>query len=392
MRIILTANYSPWSAYSGGGQRSTHNLAKKFSERGHRVTVVYTKSPLEKIPVPGDLPYDIQWASLLNIRSRRDDFFRFFSSFSVAGILKKLLKNETHAIIHSNGEEGGHIGSLFGYRTFGFIATTRYSAYPERLGPYDKLSVTDRFHLLLHENKYLLQAKAIKAAHFCSPPSQWAADKVQKILDINPAKMKPVPNGVPSEFLNYVRQKKANEGPIVFFGRFAYDKGADTLIEALSNIDQKILPDIYLIGRGDLEQDLKKMAANSGISEKITFKPWMSHEEIASELSNARMAVLPSRDENFSLAILSSLCTGCPTISTSVGGTPEIITNEKTGLLVPPSQPEKLKEAILFFLKKPDTREKIGKNGAEYVRNHLTWDESCKKFEHLYEQALARST
>ena len=47
MKVVLTCNFSPWSAYSGGAQRSTHNLARALVRRGHRVKVVFTKAPLE---------------------------------------------------------------------------------------------------------------------------------------------------------------------------------------------------------------------------------------------------------------------------------------------------------------------------------------------------------
>lgn len=389
MRIILTANYSPWSAYCGGGQRSTHNLAKTFAERGHDVTAIFTKSPFEKISVPPDLSYNIQWAYLYNTHSKRNDFFRPLSSFAVARVAKKLLSDEKYTIIHSNGEEGGCINSLFGKKKIGFISSPRYSAYPERLAASDQMSLTDWVHLCLYDGKHLMQAKAIKHAHYCSPPSRWAADKIQEILKINPDKMKPIPNGVPSEFLNYTRTEKAKEGPIIFFGRFAYDKGVDLLISALINIDKDLLPPIHIIGRGDLEADLRKMVAQSPIADKVSFFPWMDHDKLGEKLSNARMAVLPSREENFSLAILSLLCTGCPTISTSVGGTPEIITHKKTGLLVSPSNTDELSSAILFFLKNVHKREEIGQKGANYVKNNLTWNETCKMFEKLYMKALS---
>ena len=55
MRIALTTNFSPWSPYSGGGQRSTHQLASALALRGHDVTVVYTKAPLDRIVEPGTI-------------------------------------------------------------------------------------------------------------------------------------------------------------------------------------------------------------------------------------------------------------------------------------------------------------------------------------------------
>ena len=388
MQIILTVNYSPWSPYSGGGQRSTHNLAKTFARKGHEVTVIFSKVPWEKIDVPDNLPYQVKWATLYNTHSKRNDIFRPLSSYSVAKIVNKTICDHQDTIVHSNGEEGAQIYKLLDHHIFGFISTPRYSYYPPQLGQYETMNMLDKALFLAKEGKYVYQAKAIRESRFCSPPSYWAANKIQSLLNLNKDKMQPVHNGVPNEFLNFRREREASNGPIIFFGRFAYDKGVDTLIKALQKIEQAKLPDIHIIGRGDLEKRLKIMVENYGLTKKIFFKPWMSHAELGAELASARMTVLPSRDENFSLAILSSLCVGSPTISTTVGGTPEIITEKETGLLVPPSDPEALATAINFLLDNPDKREKIAHNGSKHVRTNLTWDEACKKFEMLYEQAL----
>jgi len=388
MQIILTVNYSPWSAYSGGGQRSTHNLAKTFARKGHKVTVIFSKVLWENIDVPDNLPYKIKWANLYNTHSKRNDIFRPLSSYSVAKIAGTIISDEQDTIIHSNGEEGGQIHTLFDHHAFGFISTSRYSYYPPALGRYKEMNMLRKAAFLAKEGKYVYQARAIRHAHYCSPPSRWAADKIQSLLELNNEKMQPVHNGVPEEFLKFHRKKKALNGPIIFFGRFAHDKGVDTLIEALSQIKKKKLPNIHIIGRGDWEEKLKKMVEKLSLGDKVIFKDWMSHDELGKELSKAKMTVLPSRDENFSLAILSALCVGSPTISTTVGGTPEIISDEETGLLVPPSNPDALATAIKFLLDNPEKREHIAKKGADHVRQNLTWNDSCANFEKLYKRSL----
>ena len=71
MRIVLTSNFSPWSSYSGGGQRSTHQLASALVELGHDVTVIYT-AVFGRKPTPTEpTPYRIKWALFFGLRGRR---------------------------------------------------------------------------------------------------------------------------------------------------------------------------------------------------------------------------------------------------------------------------------------------------------------------------------
>lgn len=66
--VVLTCNYSPWSRYRGGGQKSVHMLACALARAGRRVCVVYSKAPWERVPVPADLPYAIRWARFVGVR------------------------------------------------------------------------------------------------------------------------------------------------------------------------------------------------------------------------------------------------------------------------------------------------------------------------------------
>ena len=105
MHIALTVNYSPWSKYSGGGQRSTHSLACALSRAGHRVDVVYTRPPWEAVHTPPSLPYRVHWASLAAVRSHRSAALRPLSSFSVASQLDKIRPDATVILIVVTDEE-----------------------------------------------------------------------------------------------------------------------------------------------------------------------------------------------------------------------------------------------------------------------------------------------
>lgn len=390
MNIILTVNYSPWSRYSGGGQRSTHNLATAYSQRGHTVTVVFTKPPWEQVDVPDDLPYEVRWATFYGLWSRRAAPLRPLNAFSVAATVRDLVTMASGpVVVQCNGEEGARLPDLRSDLDFGLVATPRYSEYPASLledGPLDRLT---RLRLFLTENKYLAQGAIARRADRAVPPSAYAARLLHEAYAVPYDRLDVVHNGVPREFLNYDHHPDAVEdGPLVFFGRFAEHKGVDVFIDALGHLGDDA-PPAHIIGRGPLEDDLRRRVRDAGLQDRVRFRPWMTHDELGRTLETARAAVLPSRQENFSLAILSALAVGTPTISTRIGGTPEIIDDATTGLLVPSDDATALADAIAHLQSHPDDARRIGAAGKQHVRTNLTWKTAAEQFEAIFEAIVA---
>lgn len=389
-RVIYTCNYSPWSSYSGGGQRSTHYLATYMAQKGHDVHVIFSKSPFESVPVPENLNYQVHWSTLYRHRSKRKSFFRPLTSFSVNRIVKKLCtSSEFPVVVHANGEEASLLDRIRNTCDFIFIATPRYSSYPENLSNWDRLSFYQKSKLFLFHWKYIEQGRVLRTADRICPPSHWAAKEISQVYKLNPEKVIPIPNGIPQEFLQYKNDPKP-DGDIVFFGRLSHDKGVDLLLRAYKNLDNP-KPFLTIVGEGEEKEKLDRLSKDLGIFHNVRFLPWLSHHELGELLSKSRICVLPSRDENFSLAILSALCVSVPTISTRVGGTPEIIKDGETGLLVQYDDIKSLTEAMENFLANPFEAEKIGRNGSLDVRNSKTWASTCIKFDNVYEEVLADS-
>lgn len=385
MNIILTIDFSPWSAYSGGAQRSTHNLACALSRRGHAVSVVFTKPPWEHIDVPKDLPYTLHWATFFDLKSRRKAPLRPLNPFAVARLVERLLgKSDGPTVVHSNGEEGGLIHRLRTRHRFGFIATPRHSTYPPVLLQKKQPSLFEKAMLFFREGKYLMQGSAVRHADVCAPPSAFVADLVRRAYGVEASRVRVVPNGVPEEFLAYTHDAEAAQsGPLVFFGRFDAIKGVDTLVEALGLLADET-PRTLLIGQGAEERTLVRQIRRLGLGDRIEMLSWMTHDALAQVLTSARMAVLPSRQENFSLAVLSAMTVGAPVISTYVGGTPEIIEDGVTGLLVEPDDPQALAAAIRRLGKDAALARRLGQAGRAHVRRHFTWPIVAEVFEQIY--------
>ena len=197
MRIALTTNFSPWSPYSGGGQRSTHQPASALALRGHDVTVVYTKAPLDRIVEPDDLPYQIRWAAFFGARSSRQAPLRPLNAVSVRREIENLHAEKKLDVVHCQGEEGALIPGLRTRLDFRLVVTPRYPWYPNHLKPNGDLLSQAR--LWIFDAKYPVLGKLIHGADWVCPTSTSAALGVQGAMAFQ-SKIQIIPNGINDRF------------------------------------------------------------------------------------------------------------------------------------------------------------------------------------------------
>lgn len=385
MKVVLTAHFSPWSAYSGGGQRSTHNLALAMCRRGIDTTVVFARPPWEQVPVPAGLPYRLRWATLIARKSASGAVLRPLVPASLARVVAGLV-HESHEplVVHSNGEESALLPALRRVLPFGLIVTPRFPRLPDALTAGHR-SLRDRARLVIRDTRYVQLGTAVRGADFVSPPSHFAGRMMQAAYGLDPSRLRPVHNGVPVEFLDHHWAPEDTERPLVFFGRFARDKGIDVLLAAIERLGPAA-PRCLLVGRGPLRPELERAASASG--GRIELRDWADHHTLGRLLAGASMAAIPSREENFSLAVLSAMAVGTPLVTTRVGGTAEVVEDGRNGLLVEADDPAALAGAIARLRDAPEDAARMGAAASEIVRRDFTWDVAAERFLSLYEQSL----
>ena len=152
-------------------------------------------------------------------------------------------------------------------------------------------------------------------------------------------------------------QKK--EKQIIFIGRDSHEKGIDILKKIESKINAKV---IY-----------------------CTNTKW---EDAMQELKASRILVVPSRMESIPQVIKEAFFLKIPVIATNVGGIPELIINNETGILVPANNPENLLENINKLLKDKEKASRLSDAGYQFVINNLTWEILLPKYIKFYEDLL----
>jgi glycosyltransferase involved in cell wall biosynthesis len=154
-----------------------------------------------------------------------------------------------------------------------------------------------------------------------------------------------------------------------------HKKGIDVLIGAFAALRENI-PDLVLvlIGRsGGTEPQLRAITRELNIEESVVFCENLPHPQVGAYLAHATVFCLPSRAEPFGIAILEAGVYRLPVIASRVGGVPEIISDEETGLLVPPDDQPALTAALRRLLSDNSFARGLGASLHERVLKDFTW-------------------
>ena len=183
--------------------------------------------------------------------------------------------------------------------------------------------------------------------------------------------------------------KSAVTGPFALFvGVLRYYKGLDVLIEAADRVRCKIV----IAGSGPIEQQLRRQAKTSR-RDNVIFLGEVSEPHKMALLHNCLGFVFPSnqRSEAYGLSLIEAAMRGKPMISCDIGtGTSYVNKAGETGLVVPPSDPARLAEAINRFVDSPDEAAKWGRAARDRYTSLFTADRMGRAYADLYHQLDSR--
>lgn len=156
------------------------------------------------------------------------------------------------------------------------------------------------------------------------------------------------------------------QGKILCVGSLIERKGVDLLLRALEKVEHEY--EVYLAGDGVEKDNLKKLADELQIGEKIHFLGQLTREELVKHYSDSDLFVLPTREDCFALVILEAICAGLPVISSKYAdGAYDLIEEGKNGFIVDPYDSEQFSKCIENLLKSRELRRKLQQNSKEYI-------------------------
>lgn len=214
---------------------------------------------------------------------------------------------------------------------------------------------------------------------------------------IKPGKIRVIHNGIDTAKFaeagkkdNLVEKEFSFKGvKIGVIGRLEPQKGHIYFLEAAKIVLNKIKDvKFFVIGEGRLRKELELKAVNFGIGKNILFTGY--HKNLPAALSMLDIFVLPSLYEGLPVVVMEALVALKPVVVTAVDGSPEIVKNHETGIVVPPENPSSLAEAIIFLIKNREIAKKYAEKGKENILKNFTIERQVRDTERFYRECMQR--
>ncbi len=184
-----------------------------------------------------------------------------------------------------------------------------------------------------------------------------------------------------------------NDLVIGMVSRLVPKKGQQDLLEALARLSRE-LPQVRGVlvggdtGRGQRYlKTLQRHARALGLDERVVFTGWRG--DIPQLTAGFDIAAQASHyTEGFGTSVMEAMALGKPVVATAVGGIPELVEAERTGLLVPPGQPVALAHALRRLVLNPDERLRMGRAGRARVEQLFDQRHQVMRLEAVYRRLL----
>lgn len=209
-------------------------------------------------------------------------------------------------------------------------------------------------------------------AEFVVAVSDWSRDLLAKTCPDSAGKIKRIYNGIRLD--DFPTAKTDSPGPLkmVSIGRLIEFKGFHHLLSSCAMLrDRGIGFECTIIGEGPWHDRLIEQRDELGLADQVTFAGIRTQEEVKQQLEDSHVFVLPcivdskGASDILPTVIMEAMAVRLPIVSTWLVGVPEMVEDEKTGLLVESANEEALAEALEKLAKDPELRQNLGDAGYE---------------------------
>jgi len=219
--------------------------------------------------------------------------------------------------------------------------------------------------------------------------SEASRTEIQRYFGIPEKNVPVVYNGTDCDFFRPMPDTP-RDCDLLFVGRTEdRKKGLPTLLEAMALLPPGIrlkivdgrIPDDGLVIRG-----IRRL----GIEDRVTLhRKLLTRDELVREYSTARAAVVPSFFEGFGFPASEAMACGLPVIANAAGALPEVVgSDSRSGLLVPPRDPQALAAAIRQLLSDPERSEQMGRAARTRIRQVFSWRDAAAGLVDVFEDVL----
>jgi glycosyltransferase involved in cell wall biosynthesis len=188
---------------------------------------------------------------------------------------------------------------------------------------------------------------------------------------------------------------KEVRGRILFVGSVARGKGLHFLLQVLGKLVSTV-PEAHLHVAGRIDdvrymRYLRRLQAEHRLNDRVRFLGPLDGSGVQEEYSQCTLLVLPSLVETAPLALMEAMASARPVVATRVGGVPDLIEDEVSGLLVEPGDTDGLSDCVGRLLRDPLIRTRMGNRGREVARTRFLRDTVVARYRQIYEDVIEGS-
>lgn len=213
-----------------------------------------------------------------------------------------------------------------------------------------------------------LECSQIKRSDHLVTHTRCHAKEIANLNGINPDKFTIIPHAIESASCNIHQRKTTDDSiKILFVGRMEPRKGFDTLLAAIPKVMERFSHVHFDFCGSSQKSTLEAAKQRLSCESEVTFHGYVERNDLYIFYKNCDIFVAPSNYESFGIIYLEAMRFGKPVVACNSGGTPEVVENEVSGILVPPGDADQLATALVRLCKSQSLRKQMGRAGQRRI-------------------------
>ncbi len=239
-----------------------------------------------------------------------------------------------------------------------------------------------------------IEKTAVEAAHRVIAVSAKMREDILAHFDADPARVVVIHNGIDPDLFKRTEARDAlarlgvRPPYVLFVGRITDQKGIFHLLEASRRLPAGVQVVVCASAPDTPEIEERLRRAVAGMPTVRWINEMVPVDVVTQLYSHAAVFACPSVYEPFGLINLEAMACETVVVASAVGGIVEVVEDGKTGILVPPAQPDVLAEAITQVLANPERAREMGRAGRRRVEAHFAWTSIAERTEQVYADAI----
>lgn len=191
-----------------------------------------------------------------------------------------------------------------------------------------------------------------------------------------------IPNGVDvGSYALGAEDERFSEPTLLYLGRLERYKRVDLIVRAVAKLGERSVPARLIIaGQGPMTPALQQLRTDLGLGARVELHGYVSEEEKRRLLRRSWIHVLTSSKEGWGISVLEAAACGTPTVASDSPGLRDSVIHERTGLLVPHGDVDRLADALGTLIQDTTLRRRFGQQARAFAADH-SWERSAERTE-----------